>query len=258
MKNIGIIGFGNLGSSIGKGLLNNKMYSIHAFDPNKKNFESFNNKQIIVEENNELLLQSCHFVILAVKPYRLKDVLKEIKPFLNKNTNLISVVSGKTIQDIKAEIESKSDVYRVMPNISVTVNESASCISKSNDFNQETYNEVVQLFSALGKVVEIPEHLMDASTVLGACGIAYVMRFIRAMTQGGIEIGFDSETAKQIAIQTVKGACELLIHNNSHPESEIDKVTTPKGCTIAGLNEMEHNGFSSALIKGIKTSFEAI
>ena len=99
---------------------------------------------------------------------------------------------------------------------------------------------------------------MDAATVLGACGIAYALRFIRSMVQGGIQIGFDSKTASAIANQTVKGAAALLIEKGNHPEFEIDKVTTPKGCTIVGLNEMEHNGFSSALIKGITKSHDAI
>ena len=99
---------------------------------------------------------------------------------------------------------------------------------------------------------------MDAATVLGACGVAFALRFIRGMVQGGIQIGFDSNTASAIVNQTVKGAAELLLQGHQHPEYEIDKVTTPKGCTISGLNEMEHNGFSSALIKGIVTSFESI
>jgi pyrroline-5-carboxylate reductase len=104
----------------------------------------------------------------------------------------------------------------------------------------------------------IEEGLMEAATVLGACGIAFVLRFIRGMIQGGIEIGFSAKMATDIVTQTVKGASELLIQNETHPEAEVDKVTTPRGCTIAGLNEMEHNGFSSALIKGIVTSYEKI
>ena len=99
---------------------------------------------------------------------------------------------------------------------------------------------------------------MNAATVLGACGVAFALRFIRAMVQGGIEIGFDASTAALIANQTVRGAAALLLQGNTHPEAEIDKVTTPKGCTIAGLNEMEHQGFSSSLIEGITTSFEKI
>jgi pyrroline-5-carboxylate reductase len=104
----------------------------------------------------------------------------------------------------------------------------------------------------------IEEDLMESATILGACGIAFVLRFIRAMVQGGIQIGFDAKTASAIVNHTVKGAAELLIERNEHPEFEIDKVTTPKGCTIVGLNEMEHNGFSSSLIKGIVASFEKI
>ena len=104
----------------------------------------------------------------------------------------------------------------------------------------------------------IDEKLMDAATVLGACGTAFAMRYIRANMQGGIDIGFDAATALFIAAQTIKGAAQLLLEQNSHPEQEIDKVTTPKGCTIAGLNEMEHQGFSPALIKGIMTSFVRI
>jgi pyrroline-5-carboxylate reductase len=132
-----------------------------------------------------------------------------------------------------------------------------TCLA-SNNANKEDFRIVTNIFKSLGETIEINEQLMDAATVLGACGIAYVLRFIRGMIQGGIEIGFDAKTATQIATQTVKGASELLIQKGNHPEAEIDKVTTPKGCTIAGLNEMEHQGFSSSLIKGIKTSFDSI
>lgn len=99
---------------------------------------------------------------------------------------------------------------------------------------------------------------MDAATVIGACGIAFVLRFMRSMIQGGIQIGFDAQTASKIVTQTVKGASELLIQRQQHPELEIGKVTTPNGCTIVGLNEMVHNGFSSALIKGITASRKKI
>jgi len=119
-------------------------------------------------------------------------------------------------------------------------------------------NYVQQLFDVLGKTVMIDEKLMDAATVLGACGTAYAMRYIRANIQGGIEIGFDAATASLIAAQTVKGAADLLLQKNTHPEYEIDKVTTPKGCTIAGLNEMEHQGFSSSLIRGVVASYKKI
>ena len=99
---------------------------------------------------------------------------------------------------------------------------------------------------------------MASATALGACGIAFFLRAIRAASQGGIEVGFHSDEAFTIAAQTARGAATLLLDHDSHPEAEIDKVTTPQGATIAGLNEMEHQGFSSALIKGVKTSFDSI
>jgi pyrroline-5-carboxylate reductase len=123
---------------------------------------------------------------------------------------------------------------------------------------QQQREQVTALFNTIGMSLIIDESLMESATILGACGIAYALRFIRAMIQGGIEVGFDAGTATAIVSQTVKGAAELLIQKGGHPEQEIDKVTTPKGCTIVGLNEMEHAGFSSALIKGIVTSYEKI
>ncbi|RYZ84299.1 MAG: hypothetical protein EOP04_18280 [Proteobacteria bacterium] len=132
-----------------------------------------------------------------------------------------------------------------------------TCIC-SKDADAATVKYVNDLFSKLGKVVTIDEKLMEAATVLAACGTAYAMRYIRANIQGGIEIGFDAATASLVAAQTVKGAAELLLQKGSHPEQEIDKVTTPKGCTIAGLNEMEHQGFSSSLIRGVVASYKKI
>ncbi|MBI5010740.1 MAG: pyrroline-5-carboxylate reductase, partial [Bacteroidia bacterium] len=132
-----------------------------------------------------------------------------------------------------------------------------SCISHG-EAARDDIESVKNLFNYMGTTMIIDEELMQSATILGACGVAYVLRFIRAMIQGGIQIGFDAKTASEIVNQTVKGAAELLIQRQVHPESEIDKVTTPKGCTIVGLNEMEHNGFSSSLIKGIVASYEKI
>jgi pyrroline-5-carboxylate reductase len=167
-------------------------------------------------------------------------------------------VSGITREKIKIWLKDcKTTICRVMPNTAIAINQSMTCISAPQT-NEVQKKIITELFSGLGESVFISEELMDSATVLGACGIAFAMRFIRAMVQGGIEIGFDSKTASLIANQTVKGAAELLIQNKLHPEEEIDKVTTPKGFTITGLNEMEHNGFSSSLIKGILTSYRKI
>ena len=108
-----------------------------------------------------------------------------------------------------------------------------------------------EIFNSLGSTLLIEEELMSSATALGACGLAFFLRAIRAASQGGIEIGFSADKAMIIAAQTAKGASSLLLKNKEHPEHEIDKVTTPRGVTISGLNQMEHEGFSSAMIKGI-------
>jgi pyrroline-5-carboxylate reductase len=170
---------------------------------------------------------------------------------------LVSVVTGVLIKEMQEWVGNEMPIVRAMPNTAIAIQESMTCICSKN-IMQDQLDYVHDLFTQLGRVALIEEKLMDAATVLGACGIAYALRYIRASIQGGIEIGFDAKTATLIAAQTVNGAAELLIQKGTHPEQEIDKVTTPKGCTIAGLNEMEHRGFSSSLIRGIKTSFESI
>jgi len=110
----------------------------------------------------------------------------------------------------------------------------------------------------LGKTMCIEEKLMQSATVICASGIAFWMRLIRATAQGAVQLGFHAAEAQELAVQTCLGAASLLVKSGNHPEQEIDKVTTPSGCTIEGLNEMEHQGLSSSLIKGLVTSFEKI
>ncbi len=166
-------------------------------------------------------------------------------------------MTGIFLKDLAAIVNGGVPIFRAMPNTAIAIQESVTCLCHQGAVNDQV-SYVTDLFNQLGISIAIDEKLMDAATVLGACGIAYALRFIRAATQGGIEIGFDARTANLIAAQTVKGAAELLLKLGRHPEEEIDKVTTPKGCTIVGLNEMEHQGFSSSLIKGIGASYDKI
>jgi pyrroline-5-carboxylate reductase len=209
--------------------------------------------------DNALLLNECSIIIIALKPYMILEFLEKNKAlFDSKRHTIISVATGITLEELANALGSNDfSLYRGMPNTAADVQESMTAISGTTDpLNRK--DKVTEVFEAIGETVWIDEQLMESATILGACGIAYVLRFIRAMIQGGIEVGFDAKTANKIVSQTVKGAAQLLIQNGLHPEEEIDKVTTPKGCTIVGLNEMEHSGFSSALIKGIVTSYQKI
>ncbi|MBK8711955.1 MAG: pyrroline-5-carboxylate reductase [Niastella sp.] len=257
---ISIIGAGNLGTAIAEGLLKSKFCKPADITVTKRNtatLSALQNKGVRVTSNNNEAVKNAGLIILAIKPFQVTDVLNGLKKDLTSKQVLVSVVTGVNIADIETILAKKMPVFRAMPNTAIAIQESMTCLSFNNATGEQT-EYVTNLFKTLGKVTVINENLMDAATVLGACGTAYAMRYIRANIQGGIEIGFDSKTANLIAAQTVKGAAELLLQNGTHPEQEIDKVTTPKGCTIAGLNEMEHQGFSSSLIKGIATSFQKI
>lgn len=257
---IAIIGGGNLGISIAEGLLLSGYKKPEEITVTRRNvvvLEPLQRKGVRVMQDNLTAVQDAGVVLLCVKPYQAKEVLQQISPALRNDHILISVVTGLTLGQIEEYTGGDKNVFRAMPNTAIAIRQSMTCISytQCTDDQAELVDEI---FSQLGKVVVIEEKLMDAATVLGACGTAYAMRYIRANIQGGIEIGFDVATARLIAAQTVKGAAEMLLVNNSHPESEIDKVTTPQGCTIAGLNEMEHRGFSSSLIRGLVASFRKI
>ena len=257
---IAIIGGGNLGTAIAEGLLKSKFCKAADITITKRNIttlKALSDKGVFVTANNNEAIKKSELVLLAVKPFQVADVIAGLKKDLGTKHVLVSVITGVSLQDLNEMVKKKNPVFRAMPNTAIAIQESMTCISSSNATPGQI-QFVKQLFETLGKVTLIEDKLMDAATVLGACGTAYAMRYIRANIQGGIEIGFDSVTANLIAAQTVKGAAELLLQKGTHPEQEIDKVTTPKGCTIAGLNEMEHQGFSSSLIKGIATSYNKI
>jgi len=183
-------------------------------------------------------------------------VLDEIKESLIvEKHSIISVVTGVTIKQIKKRIGDSVDVIRAMPNTAIAIGESMTCLASTNK-GGNALKFAQDIFNTVGKTLVIDEENMSAATALGACGIAFFLRTIRAASQGGIEIGFHSDKALQIAAQTALGAATLLLKNDNHPEFEIDKVTTPRGVTISGLNQMEHEGLSSAMIKGIVTSAE--
>ncbi len=260
-KKIAIIGGGNLGASMAEGLVSSGFVVPGDLMVTKRNtatLQSLEAKGVVISSDNIKAVEFAEWIVLAVKPFQIKEVLANIQPYLDpKKHILVSVVTGVWIKDLQEMIGDQFALFRAMPNTAIAIQESMTCVC-AHQANAEQIKYATGLFDQLGKSVFIEEKLMDAATVLGACGTAFAMRYIRANIQGGIEIGFSAATASLIAAQTVKGAAELLLQKNTHPEQEIDKVTTPKGCTIAGLNEMEHQGFSSSLIKGIVTSYRKI
>lgn len=255
--NVHIIGGGNLGASIAIGIA--KFTTGNKVTVTRRNTTSILHLEqlgVTVSKDNKYNIQDADIIILTIKPYQVDTVLEEILPAI-ANKTIASAVSGLSIENLQNKIGATHQAVRIMPNIASQFGASATCIAFQEN-NKEAAQNVVALFEGLGTAPIIDEKLMDAATVLAASGTAFALRYIRASMQAGIEIGFDWQTALAISAQTVKGAAEMLLEEKTHPEQLIDRVTTPQGCTIAGLNEMEMHGFSSSLIRGIKTSLKQI
>ncbi len=255
MKKIVIIGAGNLGLSLAQGIeeknlakgkltLTRRVGSVFSREEKRK----YN-----CTNDNILAVKNADIIIIAVRPTQCEEVVKQIASSLNKNQLLISVVTGKSIEKIKGflgDAGNKLPIVRAMPNTSLQTGNSMTFLA----FNKEAESfksEVQAIFNGLGKTLIIEEKMFPQATVLGGSGIAIMARFIRVYMQAGIQNGFSEEHSLTIATQVMKGAAILLEQSKKHPEIVIDGVTTPGGCTIDTLVEMEHGGFSSALLKAI-------
>jgi pyrroline-5-carboxylate reductase len=254
-----IIGAGSLGQSIAKGLLNNKVVSsLYLTKRNTNSISDFNAyDEVILTSDNEEAIKNSDILIFAVQPRHLEKILKDTKHLLKENHVIITVITGFSLAKIEDIVGVDRFIIRSMPNTAASVGQSMTCISP-NKKGKEKIDVAKTIFNSLGVSMEIPEEQLQAATVICASGIAFWMRLIRATTQGAIQLGFEANEAHELAMQTCFGAASLLKESGNHPEAEIDRVTTPGGCTIEGLNEMEHQGLSSSLIKGINKSFDKI
>jgi pyrroline-5-carboxylate reductase len=256
---IAVLGSGNIGSAIARGLVKGGVVPARCITLTRRRadrLEEFRNEGFNTGADNREALRDAALIVLAVTPQQLNGLLEEIRDAIDPQRHtIVSVVSGATIQQIRRQLNDGVPIIRAMPNTAIAIRESMTCLS-TDERATEALPLVRQMFDALGRTLVIEEALMVPATALCACGIAFFLRAVRAASQGGIEIGFHAEDALLMAAQTARGAASLLVQAGSHPESEVDKVTTPQGCTISGLNQMEHHGFSSALIRGIVTSAE--
>lgn len=257
--NIAILGGGNLGTSLAKGLIGSKQFTfknITITEKRESRIAYLKSLGFDAIEDNRKAVSKSRIIVMSVKPQQFITLAAEIKEALTADHILISTVTGTTFKEIESSL-GNLPMLRIMPNTALEIGESMTCIAYKNTTGEQEAMTLA-LFDKMGKTLVIPEDMMDSATVVGACGIAFALRFMRAMSQGGIEIGFNSEMSQLITAQTVKGAAQLIIETGNHPEKEIDKVTTPQGITISGLNEMEHQGLSSAVIRGLITSYNKL
>ena len=258
-RRIAILGTGNIGSAIARGLVAGGIAPAREITLTRRILGSLGplrEEGFALTTDNVAAVRESELLFIAVPPRQLDGLLGEIRAAVDpRRHTVVSIVTGATIAVIRARLGNDVAVIRAMPNTAIAIRQSMTCLATDGDA-RGTLATVKRMFDALGQTLVIEEDLMVPATALCACGIAFFLRAIRAASQGGIEIGFHAGEALLMAAQTARGAAELLVEGGTHPEGEVDRVTTPRGCTIAGLNQMEHSGFSSALIRGIVTSAE--
>ena len=255
---IAIIGAGAMGGAMADGFIKSgavKPADISVANPTAQKLEHFALQGASVTTDNKTAAESADIVIIAVKPWLVEQVVNELKPVLNyTRQTIITVAAGISGSQFTAWLKKDDAVpqtFIVIPNTAIAVLASMTFIVPVNA-TADTTTTIKALFDNVGQTMVTDERHLSAGMTLASCGIAYAMRYVRAAAEGGVELGFKADMAKDIVLQTMKGAVELLQANGNHPEAEIDKVCTPGGLTIRGLNEMEHAGFTSAVIRGLK------
>jgi pyrroline-5-carboxylate reductase len=247
-KIIGIIGFGNMGSAIYNSIKNK--YKLYVYDPFKRNDE----KNIPFARSIIEIESQCNLVILCVKPDQIRDSISSF----SRSNNFVSIAAGITLGQMKEKAPAHSKLIRLMPNLPLLVEEGA--MGYIGD--KELYPEIVEVFGQLGRLVEIKkESLMDAVTGLSGSGPAFVFSFIHALAEGGVKAGLSFEDALTLAIQTVKGSAlylekELERSMDVHPASLRNKVTSPGGTTIYGLEKLEEGKFHHSVMNAVFAAFE--
>lgn len=253
---ITVIGAGNMGGAIIRGLIASKRLDPHditAVAVHAATLSAMSELGVTAVNDASQAVGEADVVLLAVKPWIIESVATKIAPYLGKNTIIGSVASGIDFDTLGSYFAADVPLFRIIPNTAVTVGQSMTFIASQNAAPEEA-QLVLSLFEPLGPVMEVPQSQLEACTALASCGIAFALRYVRAAMEGGIELGVPPLMAQTIVAQTIKGAAQLLLTNGNHPEAEIDKVTTPGGITIKGLNAMEANGFTHAVIEGLKAS----
>ena len=239
---VAIIGAGNMGGAIAKGLAQGSIITandIIVSNPSQGKLDALQAAYPAIKTTNDNVkaAQQADMVILAVKPWLAEEVLKDMQ--LSNRQMLVSVAAGISFEQLAAFTGHKEmTMFRLIP----------------NNASAEQEKLLLSIFNEMGLAMLVPESKMAACTSLTSCGIAYALKYIQAAMQAGIELGIYPKDASKMVAQSVKGAAELILQNDTHPSMEIDKVCTPGGLTIKGINQLEHDGFTSAIINAMKAS----
>lgn len=260
---ISIIGAGAMGGAMALGLQKGETFKsadITVADQSSQVLERFGGTGMSITHDNKVAAELADIVCVVVKPWIVESVLTEIKSVMDYKRQILVVVAAGVSSRQVNEWMRKDDgqlpsLFLVIPNTAIEMLCSMTFVAPVNA-PEGHVRLIKEIFDELGETMIVEESMLAAGSTIASCGIAYAMRYIRASSEGGVEIGFRADVARRVVLQTVKGAVALLQATGNHPEVEIDKVTTAGGITIRGLNEMEHAGFTSAVIRGLKAGLK--
>ncbi len=251
---IAVIGAGAMGGATAEGLIKGTFVNnndIIVADPCKATLKRFADKGVATTDDNAKAASAADIVMVVVKPWLVETVLKGIRQSLDASRQtLIVIAAGVSSTNIR-EWVGDIPLFLAIPNIAIAELASMTFVVEAAPQHTGHADEVKALFDSMGDTIFTDEAHLGSGTALASCGIAYALRYIRAASEGGVQLGFKADDATRIVAQTVKGAVSLLESSGKHPEQLIDQVTTPGGVTIKGLNAMEEAGFSNAVIKGL-------
>jgi pyrroline-5-carboxylate reductase len=209
-----------------------------------------------VSTDASAVVADADIILLAVKPYTLNDVIDGFRDQVRSEQLVMSIIAGVEAGYIRERIGKNNPVVRCMPNIAATVDAAASAICSCGVATSEHLDLAELIFGAVGEVVRVEEHHLDAVTGLSGSGPAYIYMVIEAMCDGGVKMGLPRDVAMSLATQTVAGAARLVKETGEHPAKLRDQVTTPGGTTIAAVHELEERGLRAMLISAVVTATE--
>lgn len=253
---VAIIGAGNMGGAIARGLANGHYIpakDITVSNPSSGKLEKLKKEfpDIQITHDNKEAASGADIVIAAVKPWKMEEVIRPLH--LRQPQVLVSVAAGLTFEQLAQYVDPEMPIFRVIPNTAISELASMTLMASRNASPQQI-EDLTNMFNEMGRTLLIEEKHFEAATALASCGIAYALKYVEAAMQAGVEMGIRPNDAMQLVAQSLEGAARLLLDKPTRPALEIEKVTTPGGITIKGVNELEHNGFTSAVIKAMKAS----
>lgn len=258
---IGFIGCGNMASAIISGIISNKAIEakdVYAYDLFSKATISARDKfGINICESECDVVKNSDIVVLAVKPNVLASVVEKIDSELaKKDTLIISIAAGKTIEYIRNSLSHSNRIIRVMPNINATVGEAICAYTANEDTTQSDKDICEKVFGAIGKILYLEEKQFPLFGVLGGCSPAFSYMFIDALARAGVKNGMAKDVALKIAAQAVLGSAKMILEADEHPWELVDKVCSPGGTTIEGVTSLQNDGLEATVQNAVDKALE--